>query len=476
MIKSNLFIHLFKTPGDHYIYDVNTNNIFRVEKNFYNFLFYKDQITENKEIEEKILRMIEDGFLSSNRVKKISHSENDILSCILNNKLQVITLQITRQCNLRCRYCMYSGSYTNRKHSDQTMNFEMAKKGIDFLINRSIDSSRINIGFYGGEPLLEFNLIKQCINYAKENIRGKNLTFNITSNGTIMNDDIIGFFEEHDVNLMISLDGPKEIHDQNRRFAATDKGTFDNIIKNLEIIKRKSSKYFNKITFNAVLDPKNDFGCENEFFANYEMIKNSLINSSEISGDYLKKEISISKNYIIKREYEIFKLFLSKLNRLDGKYISKLILSYFERLKVDMHNNRNLTCSLPKNFHHGGPCIPGVQRLFMNVKGEFFPCERVSEISEVMKIGTVDDGFYLDKIEKLLNIGQLTEEQCRNCWAFRFCTLCAASADSLTELSAQKKASHCSDVMKTVENMMKDYCTLIEFGCDFNDKSKYIFN
>jgi uncharacterized protein len=87
----------------------------------------------------------------------------------------------------------------------------------------------------------------------------------------------------------------------------------------------------------------------------------------------------------------------------------------------------------------------------------------------MMKIGHVDRGFDVEKVRKLLNIGRITTEDCRNCWAFRFCTLCAAAADEITHLSPEKKRNRCAEVRNYVEISFKEYCTLKEFGYDFDD-------
>ncbi|MUG23705.1 Cys-rich peptide radical SAM maturase CcpM [Paenibacillus macerans] len=480
------FIFLFETPNGHYIYDVNTNAILETDISTYNVLQEMatgadtssglETLAEDDEC-YGVNRMLKDGFLSANRIKEVVHPSTVLLPTILENKISKITLQVTQQCNLRCNYCTYSGTYLNRKHSKKIMKFETARKGIDFIINHSIDCERINIGFYGGEPLLEFKLIQACILYAEEVAEGKELTFNITTNGTLLNDRIIQFFQEHDVGLMISLDGPKEVHDRNRRFAVKDEGTFDKIFENIKKIKAKYPDYFNKITFNAVMDPSNDdFKCSSQFFSGDDVIKDSFINPSTINSQYKEEEINLSDNFRERWGYEIFKLFLFKLNRLDERYVSKLVSAYFDRIRINLHEGRNLSSKMPDKVHHGGPCIPGAQRLFMNVHGDFFPCERVSELSEVMNIGNVDKGFYLQKVEDLLNIGKITEDHCKECWAFRFCGLCAAAADNLTALSREQKLQQCANVRRTVEEMMKDYCTLVEFGYHFDDTDKPVLS
>lgn len=469
------FIHLFKTPGGYYIFDVNTNAIIKTNKSVYDFLQTGQKSCDDNDLINAIEKLKAKGFLSSKRVKEITHPYDDTVEYHLANKLKMIILQVTQQCNLRCEYCAYSGNYLNRGHSNLRMNFEMAQKCIDFLIDNSRDEERVNITFYGGEPLLEFELIKKCVHYAKEISEGKTVGFNFTTNGTLFTKEIIEFFEQHDAAIAISLDGPKEMHDQNRKFAASGCGTFEKVSKNLEFFRENYPKYFReKVVFNTVLDRNNDFSCVNEFFASYDAIKDSPINVSNIAINYAKFQNEGSEEYDIKLKYELFKLYLNKFNRLDDRYVSKLILTEYTRLRTSVFEGRARMKELPEKGHHGGPCIPGTSRLFVDVNGNFFPCERVSENSEIMRIGHIDTGFDIEKVRTLLNIGRITAESCTNCWAFRFCTLCAASADDTKELSPKIKHSNCMAVRYGQEQNLKDYCTLKEFGHKFENDSGYM--
>lgn len=119
--------------------------------------------------------------------------------------------------------------------------------------------------------------------------------------------------------------------------------------------------------------------------------------------------------------------------------------------------------------HPGGPCVPGLQRLFADADGNFFPCERVNETSEIMQIGDVDSGINASKVKELLNVGKITEDICKKCWAFRFCTSCAVYAEDGDKLSAQKRLSRCSSIKNTVEANLKEYCVLKELGFDFSE-------
>lgn len=462
------FVHLFRTYGAYYLYDVNRNVVARVGKTIWNAIKSNDfhGLDDNETLLVKKMR--EDGFLSDHRVKEIMHPADEVVEYHLNNKVGMLTLQITQQCNLRCDYCIYSGNYITRTHSIKKMDFNMAKKGIDFLIKHSSDNLMITLGFYGGEPLLEFDLIRKCIDYAEEKAEGKEILFTVTTNGTLLDEVKAAYFEKHKLSVLISLDGPKEVHDKSRRFAKNAASTFDIIIKNVDRIKEKFPDLFKMISFNAVLDQKNNFSCVNDFFADFETIKESNVMSSGISELYSKTGMDVSDDFYVKTEYEKFKLFLSKLGNLDPEYASKLISSYYNSL-LKVYMQLKPTDRLPDRIHHGGPCIPGAQRLFLSAEGIFFPCERVSEKSEVMKIGEIDAGFYTDKVKRLLNVGKLSEENCKNCWAYRFCILCAAASDDLEDLSSRLKLGKCENVRRMAEQNLMDICALKEMGASFTD-------
>lgn len=469
-MKDRPFIHLFETYGGQYVYDVNTNLIVKVDPSVYAFLQAHIHEPEQLANHPVTAKMIRDGLLQGNGIEEIVHPADHIIAYQLQNNLQMMTIQVTQRCNLNCKYCSYSSNYENRTHSQLEMDFPLAKKGMDFIIDHSKDSPHIHFGFYGGEPLLNFELIQQCVAYAEKTAVGKKLTFGMTTNATLLNPKIVAFLQEHDFNLIISLDGPAEIHNANRVYAAGTRGTFEIVMENLEMVKEQFPAYFPKVRFNAVVDPMLDFSCTNTFFATYDMVKASHIQFAFIADRYRKNRVQYSSDQLSTFRYETFKLFLSKLNRLDPTLVSRMLERHYLTLKSKYHDQRVISKCLTPKMHHGGPCTPGVLRLFMNVHGEFYPCERVSEASEMARIGHIDTGFDLEKVKQVLNIGKLTEDSCKHCWAIRFCTLCVAAADNLTELSADKKRSECRLVRETVERNIKEYCTLREFGHRFDEK------
>lgn len=472
MLESKPFIYPFSTPGGYYIFDVNTNRIINVSKEVYDYLAgKKDEITSATKGE--ISKMMRDGFLSNKKVKEILHPASNSLKDLLDSALEKITLQVTQQCNLRCEYCIYSGdsgNYQNRPHKNKKMSFETARKGIDFLIEHSQDANRLNVSFYGGEPLLEFELIQRCVEYANEKAEGKEVSFSITTNATLLTEDIIDYLSENGIMLTISLDGPKEIHNKNRKFAGSGIGSFDKVIENMGKLKKKYPEYIKKVMFSVVLDPTADFKCVSEFFVNYDTVKEANQVASFPSTHYIKTGLEIDDNFSSEHSYEFFKIFLYKLGRLEKKYVSNLNMAYWSNLERNYHEKRTPTFSFQDYGHPSGPCVPGQLRLFMDADGVFFPCERVSEASEVMRIGTVESGLDVEKCWKILNIGKVTENSCKNCWAFRYCTQCAALADDTKSLNAQKRLEQCESTRAEIGGAFRDYCTLLELGYDFENK------
>lgn len=117
--------------------------------------------------------------------------------------------------------------------------------------------------------------------------------------------------------------------------------------------------------------------------------------------------------------------------------------------------------------HPSGPCMPGSRRIFVNVKGNLYPCEKVSENCEQERIGNIDIGLDLEKINNILNIGKLTEDECKKCWAFQYCNMCCNKAEKDNILCREARLSHCKLARKAAYNDLKEICILKEFGCEF---------
>ena len=207
---------------------------------------------------------------------------------------------------------------------------------------------------------------------------------------------------------------------------------------------------------------------------NHSVVKNFGLMSGLISDNYRKDNTKVSEDYYKKKEYELFKIYYYALKNNDIKGCSKIVIDEFNDV-VALSKKFVKRNNLPKKLHHGGPCIPGVTRLFLNADGFFYPCERVSETSKLTNIGHIDKGFDIESSRRILNIGKVNEEDCKNCWAISQCSVCIASLDNTEkEISKDKKRKVCAKMKLTIVEKFKDYCMLKEHDYAFNDNKIYL--
>lgn len=471
------FIKKIKTERNYYIYDVNTNNILKVDKVVWEVVDFihelsRDEILNRwkdkfkrqdiiRALDNIYLNMEKENLFSTHRPRgiKFPFSEAEVIRA-LNTSLQQITLEVTQQCNLRCFYCVYSGKFPARRvHSNKFMDFSVAKQAIDFYIEHSQENPSPAITFYGGEPFLNFPLIQKCITYAKEKAKRK-IHFGITTNGTLLNDNIINFLVKNDCGLTVSLDGPKEIHDRYRRTIGGG-GTFDIIMSNIEKIRKTSSEYFfSRAGFNVVISPPFQLEKLKEFFDwfvdryPHSYFKIGFVKkegSSLFNNEWERNNLHDQLNQLKLK----FKFNLIKGNPNESPFLKSLfeddILKIYKRGIFDKIGD----------FHPpNGICIPGFRKLFVNAYGNFYICERLDNFKT---IGNTIKGFDYEKILNLIdNYSFLCNKDCLNCWLIRLCDSCFVLAVSGNELSLDKKREKCEFQKKRFEEALKFCLEVLE--------------
>lgn len=458
------FVHIFSCSTGYYLYDVNTDAILKINQSTYSKLRDRNDKEEN----EQIRKLKKQGYLKSTRVQIAEHPATKILSSLYKHRINDLTLQVTQQCNLRCDYCVYSGKYYTRTHANKRMSYEMAKKSMDFLLSHSDSSEELHIGFYGGEPLLEFGLIKQCVEYMEEKVKNKELQFLITTNGTLLKGEILDFLAEKKFYITVSFDGPKEIHDRYRKFA-DHQGSYDVVMKNVRYIKEKYPDFYaSNVQFNTVLSPNESYECVGNYFKGEELFKDILITSGIVKNEGKKEKNQPTDQFIEEYNYEYFKLLMNKLGKIKDENISVLGREQIDLLKVIRGGKQqNEEMELPEKWHHGGPCIPGIRSLFVTVEGDLYPCEKVCENVELAKMGNIDTGIDIQKASQILNIEKYTDNQCKDCWVYRYCDFCIRYAEKGQEELKSCLLQKCDKMLQKIENAFKDYCVLREMGYDF---------
>ncbi|MBR6647455.1 MAG: radical SAM protein, partial [Clostridia bacterium] len=421
----------------------------------------------SEEVLSQVADMKERGFLSSKKVKEVKHPLTDKIEEHLDKKIERMTLQITQNCNFRCSYCPYSTSEfdNTRTHSSRRMSEETAKKAIEFLADHSTDSEMVALSFYGGEPLLEFELIKRLIEYADELFLGRKVIYSMTTNGSLLNDEIISFFEEHELELTISLDGTQKLHDKHRKFASNGQGTYAVIEKNLKHIYETHRDYFcNFMSINMVMDPRYSFKEFYDLQISDEMYRELYILTNVVDSEFSFEKPVYEDDFIINECTESFKALLAIIGKYPKEKVAKSIFEgqLAEKSKSERYVNK-FRSMLSDKEAPAGACVPG-KKLFCDVNGIFHICEKTSETSSALVLGNVDDGFDYDNIKKLLNIGKLTEEKCKNCFAFGLCNICAKHCDNNGELSAEKKMTACRQSQRDALDMINNYIFYYEMG------------
>ena len=224
----------------------------------------------------------------------------------------------------------------------------------------------------------------------------------------------------------------KETHDLSRKFAGSDEGCFDKLMDNLKLFQSKYPEFYkNRVSFNSVILPDKHLKSIEEFFSTNSLVKENAITSSVVSDVYSKSTIKIDEKYVIDEQYGEFILFLSKLGWFKNKQVLNIAEQNFRNIEELADNLiKYKRCELPKEWQHGGPCVPGMKRPFVNVEGKMCPCEKVSEIADENVIGRIDKGFDMNKVLAILNQGNKYFEKCKDCWIFfSLCGVCALNSD-----------------------------------------------
>lgn len=455
--------------GGYTLFDVNSNLVIQISEDMHDFLKANKSkgINEVRKIlpsnlEEEFSFLVSQGCLLDNKPQLIEHPANRFLESLSQSALSIMILQVSKSCNFKCRYCAFADK-TNleRNHQKETMTWEIAKASVDFLRKNSTQSKDITIGFYGGEPLLEKDLIKKIIAYANKLFIDKEIHYVMTTNLSLLTDDFIEVIESNNFKVAVSLDGPRELHNKNRRFANNGIGTYDSVSKQIQKLKSKLSDV-SKITISAVIDPEEDYKLYSDYFKNDVLVKDLVVETDMIDSSRLTHTVAVPIGKVTNHNIIRLRRYLQLI--INGSEINIKTPDDCESEIMDICYDFKPKNPLRYREHHQGPCVPGVRKLFVATNGNFLPCEKVSELSESMKIGDVNSGFNFDKMRHILNIGKLSAENCVHCSAIRHCKMCAKDIDNITELSADIKKSLCQRQTQLLRENIEKYQILKSCG------------
>lgn len=459
------WIHLFKTFDNFYFYDVNKNESIKIEESVYSYLNYmlesREHITFDKNAIEKVDLLKSKGYLQPSKLETIEHPETLNMHAYVTRKLGHLTIQLTQDCNLRCKYCPYtSNNGSNRIHSKKTICFKTIMEALKLLEENSVDNEFVTISFYGGEPLLEFELLVKTVQRAQRIFEGKQIQYTITTNGTIINERICSFFEKNNFLVMVSLDGPKKLNDRNRKFHSSKLSVFDETIDNINYIHKNYPALFENLSINMVIDPTQDLFNYIKFFEQYPLLSELDLNATIVDDDYNINKYEFSEKFVEDFNHSKFLIHLYLMNLLDFKN-NKLLKTLFAQQIINLRNLLEPKMKIGRTHCPSGPCIPGKTRLFVNINGLIYPCERISEIIDSNCIGNLENGIDIKKAQEVLNVAKRNYESCKDCFAFRHCTLCVKGHEHRV-FGVDKIKEKCKDVRINFHQDLKSHALLKE--------------
>ncbi|WP_194191476.1 radical SAM protein [Clostridium chrysemydis] len=441
-------IKILSKNNNNYVYDDNTGLVFLESANdISKYDYYNNTSKEIKfeEIEKLTQETIEDYIYSKG------------------NGFNQILLEMTSQCNLRCKYCIYSEHYEfTETYRDCKLSFETGRKALDYyfknfdLIYKRHPNKKASIGFYGGEPLLNFEVLRQLVNYTNDRYSDKyEIIYNITTNGLLLNDEIIDFLVENKFAITLSIDGDKENHDRNR-VRLNGEGSHDQIMKNYKNLKEKYPDY-DMVAVSACYDMKTNFLKLEKFFDENQLFVSKLAPIETNSTTYYKQF----------NEQDIL-LFEKNMNKIIEKYKKELkegtlkknsfLYAFVGIMVAEFYLHPIMAEQKPWFIPKTACCVPG-EKLYITNDGKVHMCEK---INPNFSIGNVDSGIDFKKVSEIIKKynTEICKKNCTSCNVSRLCNICYAQVGKQDVFEIEK--SYCKDKIYDAKEMLKLTIDILE--------------
>lgn len=410
-------IHKFKQGDKYFVLDVNTGAVHLIDELVYDILDdekikSKAQVlaelgnkydkNELSEAYDEIQDLAEEGTIySEDRYEQIAIDSMDD-----EDYIKAICLNVIHGCNLRCKYCFADeGEYHGHKG---VMSLDTAKKAIDYVIKRSGPRKNIEIDLFGGEPTMIMDTIKEIIKYARGNEAkwNKKIRFTMTTNATLLNDEMMEYMDKEMGNIILSLDGRKEVNDK-VRVKPDGSGSYNDILPNIK-------KMISKRTKGKTFYVRGTFTRQNTDF--YQDVM-SMLNEGfrEISIE----PVVLEKGHPLAIREEDIPVIFDNYDKL-----------YEEMLRRKREGKDEFT------FYHfnidlqGGPCVykrisgcgAGFEYVAITPQGDVYPCHQFVG-KEEYKLGSVYDDTYNKELSKKFKHAHIyNKPKCRDCWARFYCS------------------------------------------------------
>lgn len=406
-------LHKFYLNDRYIVLDVNSGAVHVVDKIVYEILDYygEKSLIEIKDIFKSVYgeKAVEDVYKEiENLVKEgLLLSEDIEISTIKYNEENIVKamcLHVAHDCNLKCNYCF--ASQGNFKGERSLMSLEVGKKSLEYLAKNSGSRRNLEVDFFGGEPLMNFDLVKELVYYGRklEKEYNKNFRFTITTNGVLLDDEKIDFINEHMENVVLSLDGRKVVND-NMRKTINGEGSYDIILPKFKkmVDKRGDKDYYIRGTFTS---NNIDFSKDALDFYNNGFKKISIepvVTSEEM--EYALREEHLQS---VLDEYEKFAKEYINIKKKDKDF-------YFFHFMIDLTQG---PCIIKRSVG----CGAGSEYMAVTPEGDLYPCHQFVGEKE-FQMGNVFEGVHNTNLRDTFKKANVyNKEECRVCWARFYCS------------------------------------------------------
>ena len=450
-------VHQYKLNGYNIILDTASGSVHAVDEVAYDIIeMYKTSTADEiiKVITEKyegitaddVLECLDDIKSLEDAGKLYSKDEYEELACNYKNNSKVIKalcLHIAHTCNLNCSYCFASqGKYQGDR---AIMSFEVGKRAFDFLIENSGTRRNLEVDFFGGEPLMNWDVVKQLVAYARsiEKEHNKNFRFTLTTNGLLIDDEVIDFLNKEMSNVVLSLDGRRDVHDLFRKDYAGN-GSYDKIVPKFKrLVEARGGKdYYVRGTFTH-----NNVDFTNDIFHMADLGFTELSMEPVVCAPTDPCALTKEDMPKIFEQYEILAKEMIKRKK-EGRPFT------FYHYMLDLKNG-------PCIYKRITGCGSGTEYMAVTPWGELFPCHQFVGDPKY-SLGNIYDGVTNTEIQEgFRSCNAYARPQCADCWARLYCSGgCAANAyhatgsiNGIYEYGCElfKKRIECAVMMQVAE-------------------------
>lgn len=406
-------IHKYQFKDKYIVIDINSGAIHVVTDIVFDMLdYYKEKSI--KEILELLIPKYEKSQIieAAEEIQYIIDSgmlfvdDSHITKDMLEGRgavIKAMCLHVAHDCNMSCKYCFGGqGAFEGQR---SLLSLETGKKAIDFLIEHSGSRRNLELDFFGGEPLMNFDVVKELVAYGRdvEKSFGKNIRFTITTNGLLLDDSKADYINANMDNVILSIDGRPEVHD-NMRQTVNGKGTYDIIAeKYLRFVEKRKGTYYVRGTFTR---ENLDFSEDVKHLAE-KGFKSISIEPvvTDLTRSYALQDTD--KETIFKEYDKLTDIYLEHAN--NGKKIE------FFHFNVDLNQG-------PCVIKRVSGCGAGTEYVAVSPEGDIYPCHQfVGNVD--FKLGNINDDHFENRLYEEFNSAHIyNKEKCRDCWAKFYCS------------------------------------------------------